>query len=66
MAALMFVGVMALVMGVLVAVNRGLMGVFVAVVDMGLGPMGVLVFMLVFAVAAHGVAPPFYNIFTIL
>jgi hypothetical protein len=65
MAALMFVGVMAFVVGVLVAMDGGLVAVFLAVVAMGYRPVGVFVFMLVFAVATHLVSPPGYgNILT--
>jgi hypothetical protein len=53
MAALMVVAVMALVMGMLVAMDRRLVAVLLAVVDMSLGPVGVFVLMLVFAVATH-------------
>jgi hypothetical protein len=58
MAALMIVAVMALVVGVLVAMDGRLVAVLLAVVAMSFGPMGVLVLMLVFAVATHMVSPP--------
>jgi hypothetical protein len=66
MAALMLVAVMALVVGMLMVMDGGLMPVLVAVVGMGLGPVGVFVLMFVFAVAAHTVSPPAYYIFHIL
>jgi len=59
MAALMLVAVMALVVGMLMVMDGGLMPVLVAVVGMGLGPVGVFVLMFVFAVAAHTVSLPF-------
>ncbi len=65
MAALMLVAVMALVVGMLMVMDGGLMPVLVAVVGMGLGPVGMFVLMFVLAVAAHAVSPPFYYIFNI-
>ena len=62
-AALMLVAVMALIVVVLMAMNRGLVAVLMAVMDMAPGFMGVFVLMFVFAVAAHAVSPPFYYIF---
>ncbi len=62
MAALMFVDVMAFVVCVLVAVDGGLVAVFLAVVAMSFSRMGVFVLMLVFAVATHLVAPPGDNL----
>jgi hypothetical protein len=62
MAALMFVGVVALVVGVLVVMDGRLVAVLLAVVDMALLTMGVVVFMLVFAVAAHLFLPPDHSI----
>jgi hypothetical protein len=59
MAALMLVAVMALVVGMLMVMDGGLMPVLAAVV-------GVFVLMFVFALAAHAVSPPFYYIFNIL
>jgi hypothetical protein len=50
----------------LMVMDGGLMPVLVAVVGMGLGPVGVFVLMFVFAVAAHTVSPPAYYIFHIL
>jgi hypothetical protein len=58
MAALMIVAVMALVVGMLVAMDGRLVAVLLAVVAMSFGPVGVLVLMLVFAVATHIVSPP--------
>ena len=58
LAALMIVAVMALVVGVLVAMDGRLVAMLLAVVAMSFGPMGVLVLMLVFAVATHMVSPP--------
>jgi hypothetical protein len=66
LAALVFVGVMALVVGVLVAMDGGLVAVLLAVVAMSLSPVGVFVLVLLFAVAAHRGSPPFYYIFSIL
>jgi hypothetical protein len=66
MAALMIVGVMALVMGVLVAMDGLFVTVFMAVVDMALGAMGVFVLMFIFVVATHAISPPFHFIFNIL
>ena len=60
MAALVFVAVMALVMTMLMAMDRRLVAMLMAVVDMGLGPMGVFVLMFLFAVATHAVSPPYY------
>jgi anaerobic C4-dicarboxylate transporter len=57
-----FVGVMALVVGVLVAMNGGLVAVLLAIMAMGLSPVDVFVLMLVFAVATHAVSPPGGNI----
>ena len=54
----MFVGVMAFVVRVLVAVYGRLVAVFLAVMAMSFSPMGVFVLMLVFAVATHLVSPP--------
>ena len=62
----MFVAVMALVMSMFVAMDRRLVAMLMAVVDMGLGPMGVFVLMFLFAVATHAVSPPFHDIFNIL
>jgi hypothetical protein len=53
MAALVIVAVMALVMTMLMAMDRRLVAMLMAVVDMGLGPMGVFVLMFLFAVATH-------------
>ncbi len=53
MAALMLVGVMAVVVAVFVAVKGSFMAVFVAVMSMRLGSMNMLVLMLVLAVATH-------------
>jgi hypothetical protein len=66
MATLMLVAVMALVVGMLMVMNGGLMAVLVALVGMGLGPVGVFVLMFVFAMAAHTVSPPLYYILFIL
>ncbi len=66
LAALMLVAVMALVVGMLMAMDDGLMPMLVAVVGMGLDPMGVFVLMFIFVVTAHTVSPPFYYIFNIL
>ena len=62
----MVVGMMALVVGVLVAMNGGLVAVLLAIMAMSFSPMGVFVLMLVFAVATHLGSPPFYYIFNIL
>lgn len=64
MAALMVVRVMALAMGVFVAMNHGLVAVLLAVVSMGLGAMSVFVLVLIFAVATH-VFPLLYTKFLI-
>jgi hypothetical protein len=56
MAALVFVGVVAVAVGVLVGMGGGLVAVLMAIVHMRLGPMGVLMLMLVFAVATHAVS----------
>jgi hypothetical protein len=53
MTALMVVAVMAVAVGVLVAVVHGLVAMLLAVVDVALGPVGVLMLMLIFAVATH-------------
>ena len=53
MAALMVVAVMVLAVSVFVAMDRSLVAVLLAVVDMGLSRVGVLVLMLVFALATH-------------
>jgi hypothetical protein len=58
-AALVFVLMVAVVMNMLMAVDYGFMAVLMAVVHVGLGPMAVLVFMLVVAVATHPGSPPF-------
>jgi hypothetical protein len=58
----MVVAVMALVVGVFVAVDGRLVAVLLAVVAMSLSPVGVFVLMLVFAVATHAVSPPGDNI----
>jgi hypothetical protein len=62
MAALMLVAVVAIVMSVLVAMNCGLMAVLMPAVDMGASLVLVLVLMLVFAVAAHTVSPPLFDV----
>jgi len=62
----MVVGMMALVVGVLVAMNGGLVAVLLAIMAMSFSPMGVFVLMLVFAVATHLGSRPFYYIFNIL
>ena len=66
MAALVFVGMMPVAVGVLMAMDRGFVAVLMAVVDMGLGPVGVFMLMFVLAMATHAVSPPFYYIFNIL
>ena len=53
MAALMVVAVMVLAVSVFVAMDRSLVAVLLPVVDMGLSRVGVLVLMLVFALATH-------------
>jgi len=58
----MFVLVMPFSMGVLVAVHRRFVAVFVPVVGVGTRLVAVLVLMLVFAVATHPASPPFCNI----
>jgi hypothetical protein len=58
----MVVAVMALVVGVFVAVDGLLVAVLLAVVAMSLSPVGVFVLMLVFTVATHVVSPPGDNI----
>ena len=53
---------MALIVGVLVAMDDGLVAVLLAIMAMSLSPVGVFVLMLVFAVATHAVSPPGGNI----
>ena len=57
---------MGLVVGVLVAMDRGLVAVLLAIMAMSLSPVDVFVLMLVFAVATHLSSPPFYYIFNVL
>jgi hypothetical protein len=59
MAALVFVGVVAVAVGVLVGMGGGLVAVLMAIMHMRLGPMGMLVFVLVFVMATHLKSPPF-------
>jgi hypothetical protein len=66
MTALMFVGMMAVAVGVLMTMDGGLVAVLMAVVHMGVGPMAVLMLMFVFAVATHTVSPPIQYIFYII
>jgi hypothetical protein len=61
-AALVLVLMMPVVMHVLVAVDHRLVAVLVPVVGVGSRLMAVLVFMLVFAMAAHPASPPFHLI----
>lgn len=63
MAALVVVLMMPVGVGVLVGVSPGLMGVFVPVMAMGAGLVGVLVLMLVFVVATHLEFTSFFYIF---
>jgi hypothetical protein len=57
-----FVGVMALIVGVLVAMDGRLVAVLLAIMAMSLSPVDVFVLMLFFAVATHAVSPPGGNI----
>jgi hypothetical protein len=58
MAALVVMLVMAIIVGVFVAMDHGFMAVLMAIVGMGACLMDMLVFMFVFAVAAHAGSPP--------
>ena len=58
MAALVFVLMMPVCVGVLVAMRPRLVGMLVAVMTMGAPLVAMLVLMLVLAVAAHPVSPP--------
>ncbi len=62
MAAAMLVAVVAVTVGMLMAMDGGLVAVLLAIVDMSLGPVGVFVLMSVFAVAAHAVSPPYCDV----
>ncbi len=61
----MVVAVMALVVGVLVAMDSRLVAVLVAIMAMSLSPVVVFVLMLVFALATHTVSPLWFNIYII-
>jgi hypothetical protein len=63
MTALVLVPVMAIIMNVLVAMDRDFMAVLMAVVGMGACLMHMLVLMFVFAVATHLGSPPCHLIF---
>ena len=54
----MIVAVMALVVGVLVAMDGRLVAMLAAIMAMSLSPVVVFVLMPVFAVATHAVSPP--------
>jgi len=66
MAALVLVLMVPVYVGVLVGVSPGLMGVFVPVMAMGAGLVGVLMLMLVFVVATHLEFTSLFFIFLII
>jgi hypothetical protein len=59
MAALMFVLMVPVFMRMLVRVHPRFVAVFMPVMGVGTRPVAVLMFMLVFIVAAHAASPPF-------